>query len=842
MRKSIASAENHGKWSARPTTALNEAILRRRSERGVALILTLAIIALVTLLLIAFVTSMRVENAASKNYNELIKARELAKGAIDQAVAQIRQATPSRVPGADGIVNYVTYPGGAYVYQNGALTSYSLYSDPLLNDPTNLNAGLWITGGTNGAGEFGAVPPANSQITVGWLYVAQDGTVGPPSVAATAHGPLVGRIAYWVDDEASKINVNTAGVPPACSDPFGGCSASNDVDLTMLLPSPFTALASSIQIGAATQPYTTDEEIKRANVNLTAAVFDDNRFEVTAYSNDANYPGYADDLDVFDRQRMVISTLNTPRDIDGTLDATGTISARTRLSDLNLALLYGSGSSATPNAFASKYPGNGVEQLVANIIAYQQDPSVKPPPDSNPNPAAPFTPPIYLGLGKTPYINEVQVQYALQGIAPNVTVHRTVFVELNYMYDGQYTNGIEQILLSGLPNILGFSTTATIPIAAGGLISSGTYPIYKETDALTPALSVATAFPPATSVFITYRRQYGGVMRRLNFAQMAGIGASGQTLDPAAPAGTIIYQGAQAGDPCLNGSAAQWEAYPNAKVSIGTMGTYTLGSRNVWNGTPPGPPGASMGRSYPFIATTPTADSSKFGIMRGQLMQSIGELGYIHTPNPFQYVTLQPGGGSTAGQIPDWAMLDLFTVGAGTGGRININGWINANPNVTTPQPVTPRLVPLNALLNGAGISSPSSVAQHIYYDEATDRGSRDTYGMANGRFGVFDTIGEICEIPSLANGQTTQAAKEAAIRRIANLITVRSSTFTIWVLAQSIKQPPSNPTPGTYNPTFDIITGEVKAQAVVERYETLPVTAGNTPKYRTRYFRYLYN
>jgi hypothetical protein len=829
MRKSITSAFRKffvgqaprlptflesGKRSAYPTRE------RAHSERGVALILTLAIIALVTLLLIAFVTSMRVENAASKNYNDLIKARELAKGAIDQAVAQIRLATPSRVPGAGGIVNYVTYPGGADVYQNGALTSYSLYSDPTLTDPTNLNAGLWITGGTNNLGEFAPTGP-NSQINVGWLYVGQDGTIAPPPLSASF--PLVGRIAYWVDDEASKINVNTAGgVAPTCSDPLSVCSTSTDVNLSMLLPgSPNFPYAPSIQSVAATQPYTTIEEIKRANVNLTAAIFDDNRFEVTAYSNDANYPSYADDLDVFDRQRENISQLNTPRDIDGTL---GPLSANTRLSDPNLQQVYSS--TASPNGFASKYGGNnGVEQLIANIIAYQIDPTVTPPPDDLAN-----TPPNYLGLARTPYINEVQVQYVLSGTAPNVTVTRKVSVELFFMYSGTYTPGTEKIVVSGLPTTGGFLSTATIQ-GTGGSFASGEYRPLAETSAETPVPlpAAGVTITPTTPVTIEYARQYSGTYHDLGYAQMNPFVPV--TLNPAASP-TIVYQGAQAGDPCLNGNRAQWEAYPVGAITKGTMG-----ARNVWNGTPTG----GTGHSYPFMT-----DPSKVGVMRvtPTPMQSLGELGYIHTPNPFQYLTLQPGGGSTPGSgvIPDWALLDLFTVGAGTAGRININSSINPNPALGTPTPATPRLVPLKALLNGAGISPPDSVAQNIYYDTVTDRNGRDFYGMASGRFGVFDTIGEICEIPSLANGaKNNQAAAEATIRRIANLITVRSNTFTIWVLAQSIKQPPGS-TFGTFKPGTDIITGEVKAQAVVERYETLPVTAGNTPKYRTRYFRYLYN
>jgi hypothetical protein len=228
-------------------------------------------------------------------------------------------------------------------------------------------------------------------------------------------------------------------------------------------------------------------------------------------------------------------------------------------------------------------------------------------------------------------------------------------------------------------------------------------------------------------------------------------------------------------------------------------------------------------------------------IMRAtQIMQSIGELGYIHTPNSWQYLKLQPNGGG--GAIPDWAVLDMFTVGAAvpnvTSGRININSFINPDPTPAVRAPVTPRLVPLEALLNTV-ISPPLTVAGHIYEDDTTIR--TDTYGMKDSfGNGIFDTIGELCEVPSLANSATTEAGKEAVIRRIANLITVRSNTFTIWVIAQSIKEPNVGAlqTFGTFQPTVDLITGEVRAQAVVERYEN-PIGTG--PFFRTKYFRYIY-
>jgi len=65
-----------------------------------------------------------------------------------------------------------------------------------------------------------------ARMPVRWLYVLRDGTLTAPSKveadgleatwedderAPTASNPIVGRIAFWTDDETSKVNVNTAG-------------------------------------------------------------------------------------------------------------------------------------------------------------------------------------------------------------------------------------------------------------------------------------------------------------------------------------------------------------------------------------------------------------------------------------------------------------------------------------------------------------------------------------------------------------------------------------------------------------------------------------------------------
>jgi uncharacterized protein (TIGR02600 family) len=86
-----------------------------------------------------------------------------------------------------------------------------------------------------------ALSPTNTPVPmpVQWIYVLKDGTLTAPSgvdstgnianwAAASgsqlpsAANPIVGRVAFWTDDETSKVNINTAGqgMPPANGSAF----------------------------------------------------------------------------------------------------------------------------------------------------------------------------------------------------------------------------------------------------------------------------------------------------------------------------------------------------------------------------------------------------------------------------------------------------------------------------------------------------------------------------------------------------------------------------------------------------------------------------------------------
>ena len=76
------------------------------------------------------------------------------------------------------------------------------------------------------------IDPSKEQLAmpVRWIYLLQDGTLGflddgkefkslTGKGEASRTNPIVGRLAWWADDESSKINVNTASVPAAWDTP-----------------------------------------------------------------------------------------------------------------------------------------------------------------------------------------------------------------------------------------------------------------------------------------------------------------------------------------------------------------------------------------------------------------------------------------------------------------------------------------------------------------------------------------------------------------------------------------------------------------------------------------------
>ena len=237
-----------------------------RPCRGVALVIVLAVIVLVLGLVVAFMNLAKTERRSAATYLANTEVRQLADTAVGIVQAQINHATSQGSNTA-----WISQPGMVRTYNSsgGLQTAYKLYSAESL---TETSAGALVGDGDAPTGDkdtswaakpahwvdlnspvktadksiypiidpdvfnasdqplaieikgapVGTVAPANpAPMPVRWLYVLQDGEVVAPTTGgngttatvgnATSTNPIVGRIAFWTDDESCKVNINTAG-------------------------------------------------------------------------------------------------------------------------------------------------------------------------------------------------------------------------------------------------------------------------------------------------------------------------------------------------------------------------------------------------------------------------------------------------------------------------------------------------------------------------------------------------------------------------------------------------------------------------------------------------------
>ncbi len=269
------------------------------SSHGIALVIVLGVLVLMSGMLVAFMTTVSTERSATDASLNGSIARQLADTTVNLVMAQVREATSqtqedttwASQPGAihtfsGSMGGKVGLLRGAYGYSYSEGNNdfvYKLYSaeqmkvksseysqsdlpgevqviegwnrkdpekgyvdlnEPILrpradsaggqvveprypiidprakwtdNEKRNLSPSPGIVEGfdvTSLLDEDGLKMPGGEPVPflpmpVRWLYVLRDGTIGNETLA-TENNPIVGRTAFWTDDESCKININTA--------------------------------------------------------------------------------------------------------------------------------------------------------------------------------------------------------------------------------------------------------------------------------------------------------------------------------------------------------------------------------------------------------------------------------------------------------------------------------------------------------------------------------------------------------------------------------------------------------------------------------------------------------
>ena len=246
----------------------------RSSEQGVALIIVLSLVAVMAMLAMVFFSSTAAESQTSQSQSAAQSAQQLASSSAQIVMAQIQAAsnrTQSGAANSNNAVAWTSQPGLLRTFtpsgpSSGASTVYKLYSAKnMVTDSfsesddappatwksslaiyCDINAPISRTGGNltypiadpsvagvvpgftigTAPGYSGSNPsPTNNPLPmpVRWLYVLKNGQLTTPSSMdasgnvtfsepqPSAANPVVGRIAFWADDETCKVNINTAG-------------------------------------------------------------------------------------------------------------------------------------------------------------------------------------------------------------------------------------------------------------------------------------------------------------------------------------------------------------------------------------------------------------------------------------------------------------------------------------------------------------------------------------------------------------------------------------------------------------------------------------------------------
>lgn len=313
--------------------------------RAAALIVVLFFVMLISIVVLGFLSSARLERSAAGSHFERMRAATLARDGVESVVAILRRET------TDPQRNWISQPGALIVpdlppadqkqlkkqiaLSSGVpSTAFLATTDAKLDlEPPELNvqtltdqnpATYLITDRRD------ATTGAPTQMKLRWIYVRKDGTsdldtaklpVETP-IRTNKANPIIGRFAYWADDESSRINYNiawkrnAAGTAIPNPAPAAHPSRINLMALTLNTGAPMTEpLADALHNWTAKTPgrfFNSFADARQVSPAV-AAVLDYNKFELTHFNHDPDTTFFGEDRILLTMNRKLV-----PKNADGT--------------------------------------------------------------------------------------------------------------------------------------------------------------------------------------------------------------------------------------------------------------------------------------------------------------------------------------------------------------------------------------------------------------------------------------------------------------------------------------------------------------------------------------------
>jgi hypothetical protein len=295
-------------------------------QRGVALVLTLLIVSMLVVVVVGFTTVVRVEQVGARNATYRNSATQLAQKATSDAMAQLLAAIK------DG------ESAGIYATQPGQLLRKGAPPLPLYSPGTDkINANLLTT--------KGLITGNKTDVVDVGLEAVND-----------ASGNPIGRVAYYIDDESTKIPVNQATGKPT-----------TQRTLNPQWPRPFSIEGAT---DVATQSATKFNNIINSSQN-PKSIDSWNYFFTPEQLRHALPDSTLHQLTVAEETNSILSN-KTPWGDPKVLinkipiSTAGAQQLATALSNPKLTEIFG-------QTFSDKYTPEGLEQLAANMLQLRTD-------------------------------------------------------------------------------------------------------------------------------------------------------------------------------------------------------------------------------------------------------------------------------------------------------------------------------------------------------------------------------------------------------------------------------------------------------------------------------------